>query len=357
MTSAVTTIPALRFIADQPAWYGRRSGYYAQLPRAFRTLGHHVGTTTPCDGVAWRAAGKAWATVFGLPPRRQTLTIDELRFHAGWMPRAGAIGVILAIEHHLPSLSYWRKAPRRLIGTLHHPRAFWSRDDLDGLKRLASAIVLYRSDIDFFAAVIGADRVRFAYHGVDTDFFTPSAVGTRGSQRPLLLCVGQFGRDFAQLARIAPVILDRLPDAELQIVVAQFARDALLDSSLERHPRVHVSSGISDEQLRHLYQRATLLLLPMNEAGANNAIVEALASGLPILTTDVGGIRDYGGGTLFPLVGAGDDAALIDEAVRLVHSDAQRLAIADRSRRFAVANLAWPLVAADHWQVYRELAA
>jgi len=36
--------------------------------------------------------------------------------------------------------------------------------------------------------------------------------------------------------------------------------------------------------------------MPMKSSGANNAIVEALACGLTVVTTDVGGICDYGGG-------------------------------------------------------------
>ena len=45
----------------------------------------------------------------------------------------------------------------------------------------------------------------------------------------------------------------------------------------------------------------------MNESGANTAVVESLACGLPIVTTDVGGIRNYGGNDLFPIVNNNDD--------------------------------------------------
>ena len=61
-------------------------------------------------------------------------------------------------------------------------------------------------------------------------------------------------------------------------------------------------------------QRSHLMLLPMNDSGANTAVVEALASGLPIATTDVGGIRDYGGGSIFPVVPNNHD----DEMIALV---------------------------------------
>ena len=49
----------------------------------------------------------------------------------------------------------------------------------------------------------------------------------------------------------------------------------------------------------------------MSDSGANNAIVESLACGLPVITTDVGGIRDYGGGTIYPVVANEDDDGMI----------------------------------------------
>ena len=214
----------LRFIVDQPAWYGAQSGYYAQLPRALAALGHDSHVTRPCHGVGWRVAGKAWSTLWRLPKRRQTLTVDEVRFHAGWLSHPGAIAVILSLEEHLPALSYWRKAPRRLIGSLHFPRRYWTEDQAHALRRLQSALVLYRADLDFFESLVGHDRVRFVYHGVDTAFFKPAESAQPGGARPLLLCVGQFGRDFAQLERIAPIILDKIRDAELHVLLAPHAQ-------------------------------------------------------------------------------------------------------------------------------------
>jgi glycosyltransferase involved in cell wall biosynthesis len=347
----------LRFIVDQPGWYGRRSGYYTQLPRALAGLGHDVRTTLPCRGLGWRLIGKAWSTAFGLPGRRQTLTVDEVRFHAGWLLHPRDIGVILSIEEHLPGLSYWGKSPGRLIGTIHFPRGSWAGPRADALKRLRSAIVLAKADLDFFASLVGHGRVRFAYHGVDTDFFRPAEGGTAPPERPLFLCVGQFGRDFAQLERAAPVILDRIPHAELRILLAAHADDSALLPALRHHPRVRIVRGISDDELLGLYQRATLMLLPMEAVAASNAVVEALACGLPIVSTDVGGMRDYGGGTLFPIVRGNDDDGFIEEAVRLATNESERRSVSLAMRQFAMTHLGWPQVAADHWRAYQELSA
>ena len=115
--------------------------------------------------------------------------------------------------------------------------------------------------------------------------------------------------------------------------------------------------GLGDPALRTLYQGATLLLLPLACAGAVNSILEALACRLPVVTTDVGGVPDYGGGTVYPIVAAGDDDAMVALVERYLAEPDWRQAVAARCRAFAVSTLAWPLVAAAHHDAYRALAA
>jgi glycosyltransferase involved in cell wall biosynthesis len=94
----------------------------------------------------------------------------------------------------------------------------------------------------------------------------------------------------------------------------------------------------------------------MNDSGANTAVVEALACGTPIVTTDVGGIRDYGGETLFPVVPNDDDDAMISLVNRYLKDPAWRTSTGQICRKFAETRLAWPLVAQQHLKIYEALA-
>jgi glycosyltransferase involved in cell wall biosynthesis len=122
---------------------------------------------------------------------------------------------------------------------------------------------------------------------------------------------------------------------------------------LQGHPFVTWHGGLNDAQLRDLYQQCHFMLLPMNDSGANTAVVEALASGLPVVTTDVGGIRDYGGGTIFPVVANNDDDAMMALVEQYLSQPAWREQTGKAGRAFAEENLAWPLVARQHMTVYQ----
>ena len=56
-------------------------------------------------------------------------------------------------------------------------------------------------------------------------------------------------------------------------------------------PNVRVLSGLSDLALAETFRQADVLFLPLQDATANNARLEGLASGLPVVTTDLPAVR------------------------------------------------------------------
>lgn len=63
---------------------------------------------------------------------------------------------------------------------------------------------------------------------------------------------------------------------------------------------------MSEEDLLVAYRQADLLALPLKDCTANNSILEAMACGLSVVTTDIGGIRDYVDDTCALLSARGD---------------------------------------------------
>ncbi len=159
------------------------------------------------------------------------------------------------------------------------------------------------------------------------------------------------------LVRVVKRLAANIPDLRFDLLVPQHHRKSPALTPLLNHPAVTWHAGLNDEQLRELYQKSYLMLLPMNDSGANTAVVEALASGLPVVTTDVGGIRDYTGGDVLPVVVNNDDDAMIALVEQYLAKPDWRDEIGQRCRQFAEQKMAWPLVAQKHLEAYRKFSA
>lgn len=346
------------FLSSAPKWYGGQSGFYSQLPRHVESCGEPVQVFWPKRNIVSRFGGKFLAWRRSLPARDQSLTWVEWKFQKSIDRNPRLMHHALSLEANLPLLNYWERSPRSLIGTIHFPRELWTQEMLVFLKRLSSAIVLYQKDMAFFESVLGARRIRFVHHGVDTDYFVPGSPHTRAASVDVIY-TGQFYRNFDMASRVVTKLAARNPKMVFHFVVPEQykgqARAMPYFRAIADHPAVKWHAGISSDELLELYQRCRFMLLPLDASGANNAIVEALACGLPVVTTEVGGIWDYGGGTLFPVVPNNDDDGMVALAERFVSDPGWHVQVSTRVREFAELQLAWPIVAHKYLEACREL--
>lgn len=345
-------------LVDDIPWFGDHSGYeqlVCHLPQAGADLVCTRSRTTLNQiriGRAY-AAFKRWGA-----DANPVHAAAELRFawRQATLPRG--VGHVLYGEMHHRFFERWRKAPASLVATLHHPprqHAQWPPVMVANLRRLSSAIVLYECDREHFEEIVRPGAVYVLRHGVDTEFFCPAA---GAPENPRVLYAGQNGRD----ARVLREVIERLSakrrDLRFDLLVRPEIRERTPDLiRLADHPAVAWHSGVDDLRLRELYRGATALLLPLHCAGAVNSLLEALACGVPPVTNDIGGVRDYGGGDVYPMAPCADADAMIELVERLLDDPDHRRTVADRCRRFAVEHLAWPRIAALHVEVYRQVAA
>ena len=126
-------------------------------------------------------------------------------------------------------------------------------------------------------------------------------------------------------------------------------------SNSAKLPNVHFHSRIPEEDLVRLYSEADALLLPVQDATANNSILEALACGTPVISTMVGGIPDYVDNTCGWLF----EKSEVLEIVKLIGQICNEPEIASSRRaaaRSKALSFSWERVAAKMRTVYQAVA-
>jgi glycosyltransferase involved in cell wall biosynthesis len=340
------------FLSNKIPWFGTHTGYQ-QLPRYMQKVVPLTRVIAAKNCFRERVLGKAYSFYRGWQQRNQPDAAAEWRFlHANSVP--DPVKHVLHFEDHFMFFDQWTKAPRDFVATLHIPPSQWSREEREGLKRLSSGIVLYQRELDFFESHVGKGRVKFIRHGVDIEFFRARATPPEPTR---ILFSGHYLRNIPMLARVIRKLALRHANIEFHLLVPESFRHLDGFAELKNVPQVIWRQKLDDEELRYLICNSWLVLLPMNDSGANTAVVEALACGTPIVTTDVGGIRDYGGGTVFPIVKNDDDDAMIDLVEEYLAHPSRREEVSRASREFAVKELAWPLIAAQHLETYETLTS
>ena len=243
-----------------------------------------------------------------------------------------------------------------LIATAHQPRSWWNLahgrpeivQSLDGL------IVLTDREAAYWEEFLPG-RVFVAPHGVDVEFFCPVENSTVRASEPRCLVVGHWLRDLRTLADVVDLLLEQNPEIAFDFVIPLVARSSDALFRIARHDNVAFHAGLSDEELRDLYRRSTLLLLPMLDATANNAILEAQSCGLPIVSSDVSGVASYVDSSFADLLPVGDVDGIVDAVFRIVESDGERERRGRAARAHAVENLSWQLLAPRMLDVYESV--
>lgn len=234
-----------------------------------------------------------------------------------------------------------RLSSTRVIATFHQPPGIvGDLVDPELVSRLDQVVLVSPSQRGFFSRFVEPERLHTILHGIDTEFFRPREPESHGAGRFRCVTVGYWLRDW----RVFREVAGALPDIEFDVVTGR----AL---GLEALRNVRMHQGLGDEELAELYRSADVLFLPLLDSTANNALLEGIASGLPVLTTCLEATQAYlpnGEGILVP---PGSVPAAIEALSRLRDDPALRLHMA-RAARARAEVLAWPRIAPSYEAVY-----
>jgi glycosyltransferase involved in cell wall biosynthesis len=248
----------------------------------------------------------------------------------------------------------------RLIG-INHQTPGWLRlhqKRLDVAKALDALVVFSSEAKAFWDPILGSGKTHLLHHGVVTEFFCPAAKPAPPAAAPLrVIFCGYWLRDFRTLTEVARAVETAGHNIVFDLVVPYKARETESMYRLARSPLVRWHAGLTDEDLRDLYRQSDLVLLPLLDATANNALLEGMACGLPIVATDVGGVRDYVTPEFADLVPPDDPGAIVALLARYVSVRSTLAPRGQAARRHAETMLPWTETAARFDALLHALAA
>ncbi len=135
------------------------------------------------------------------------------------------------------------------------------------------------------------NRVHFITNGVNVDFFVPTSTPVN---TPEILCVGRMveEKDHTTLLKAFSIVQKQIPAARLHLVGDGPLRGKMqkLSSMLGLEQNI-IFYGSSSTVREHM-QAAKMFVLSSISEGTPNVLLEAMASGLPIVATAVAGIPD-----------------------------------------------------------------
>jgi glycosyltransferase involved in cell wall biosynthesis len=110
-----------------------------------------------------------------------------------------------------------------------------------------------------------------------------------------ILFVGSdyFRKGLPTVFKVFRSILKEHPEFELKIVGKERRHALIAAKIMSRKLPVSYYSGLSHEELVNLYLSAKVFVLPSRLEASSVALLEAMAAGIPIVSTYVGGIPEF----------------------------------------------------------------
>lgn len=206
---------------------------------------------------------------------------------------------------------------------------------------------------------LAKENVHLVYNGIDTDIFAPRPQITR---KPLRLMATASAdaplKGVRYLLEAYASLLRQYPELELLLVSKLHEggeTDQLIDA-LNLREKITFVSNISTEQMVDYYAEATLAVVPSVYEGFGLPAGEAMACGVPVVSTTGGALPEVVGdaGVLVPVR---DSKALAKAIAELLNNPQQRDTLGRKARARIEQQFCWQVTAKNMVQYYRQVIA
>jgi len=274
----------------------------------------------------------------------RTRGIDLVHTHD---TRGGLLGRMAARAAGIPA-----------VHTVHTPSFFLPAKPLTAnayrlaerlLIRLASERVIFVSktirQIYLDGKLVSPEKARHIPNGLEPEWFTPVQHILRRQEEIRFLYVGRMAREkgIENLAAAFAIVAGRISEARLQVAGEGPKKEDLLRAAEQDgwKKNLDLLGLLLRAKTREAMHSADIFVLPSEFESFSYTLLEAMASGLPCIATDVGGNRDL----IEPdctglLVPRGNPQRLADAMIRLAGDPEMRISMgregAVRSREYTL---------------------
>lgn len=253
------------------------------------------------------------------------------------------------------------KAP--IIRTVHHVEGFadeyLDRCERDAIGGDTSKVVVSKFWHDELLRRFNAESI-IIYNGIDTERYRFNL----NDREPFILFVG--GMEARKGLEFAIEVLEILQRRGLNLTLTAVARPgfravesrAWFDHLIERcgvAGKVKIYDLLPDNELAQLYSTASLFLSTSRMEGWGLSIMEAMASGCPVVAASVGGVRELiEDGDTGMLVEPGDLKGFADAIEKLLDDEALRKRMTRRAKD-ALSKYSWDAAARATVELYERV--
>ena len=271
-----------------------------------------------------------------------------------------------------------------LVTTVHHPITSDLRIALNAAKSLRERILIRRwhSFLNMQKKVVKQLRnivtvsdcsrqdiardfglqpsgISLVHNGIDTQVFRPMPEIERRPYRLMATCSADAPlKGLRYLLRAYARLLDDYPQLELLLVSKPNPGGATekLVHKLGIADKVQFVNGISTEQMVRYYAEASIAVVPSVYEGFGLPAGEAMACGVPIVSTDGGALPEVVGdaGVIVPVK---DVDALVAAIAGLLEDPARRAELGARGQQRIDDEFCWNVCAREMTEYYRQVLA
>lgn len=264
-------------------------------------------------------------------PMRKLLTTKADIIHAyGFYITTSLVAMMAAKHRSIPFLLTANDATVSLYGSAAKRVCSNMYNQTLGkllIQNSARVIAVSRTNAeDLVKSGVTEQKITVIPNGIKLERFLDGTSKSIEKNGPIILCVGRISEDkgIDCLIRAAQSVVESFPQARFLIVGEDYGylgKLRALVNNLNIKKSVIFTGRLTDNQLVDVYRSADVFVLPSELEAFGIVVIEAMASGVPVIVSNCGGMKDIvkdgTNGFLFDV----GDARQLAEKIMLFLSD------------------------------------